>query len=82
MTTRVRVAICAVIVAVVLPAQAGMFSRLRGGMFHIDPSQAGGTANSIDGKCNMIYTNEYGFDPNKQREVNQQEWKLTPVRPR
>jgi len=30
----------------------------------------------------MIYTNEHGFDPNKQRELNHQEWKLTPVRPR
>jgi len=30
----------------------------------------------------MIYTNEYGFDPNKKRELNHQEWKLTPVRER
>jgi len=30
----------------------------------------------------MLYTNEYGFDPNKQRDLNHQEWKLTPVRPR
>lgn len=30
----------------------------------------------------MIYTNEYGFDPNKQRELNNREWKLTPVRQR
>lgn len=26
---------------------------VEGGMFHVDPSQAGGTANSIDGKCDM-----------------------------
>ena len=30
----------------------------------------------------MIYTNEYGYNPNKQRELNNQEWKLTPVRER
>ena len=30
----------------------------------------------------MIYTNEYGFNPNSQRDLNNQEWKLTPVRPR
>lgn len=30
----------------------------------------------------MVYTNESGFNPNAQRDINQQEWKLTPVRPR
>jgi hypothetical protein len=30
----------------------------------------------------MIYTDQYGFNPNTQREFNNQEWKLTPVRER
>ncbi|MCU0914778.1 MAG: hypothetical protein MUC88_09470 [Planctomycetes bacterium] len=30
----------------------------------------------------MIYTNASGFNPNSQRDLNHQEWKLTPVRPR
>lgn len=30
----------------------------------------------------MIYTDQYGFNPNTQREFNQKEWKLTPVRER
>jgi len=30
----------------------------------------------------MIYTNQYGFNPNTQREFNNKEWKLTPVRER
>ncbi len=30
----------------------------------------------------MIYTDQYGFNPNTQREFNNQDWKLTPVRER
>lgn len=30
----------------------------------------------------MIYTNQYGFNPNAQQEFNNKEWKLTPVRER
>jgi len=30
----------------------------------------------------MIYTNQYGFNPNTQQEFNNKEWKLTPVRER
>jgi len=30
----------------------------------------------------MIYTDARDFNPNAQREINHQEWKLTPVRPR
>ncbi|HOV77843.1 MAG TPA: hypothetical protein PLS24_07425, partial [Sedimentisphaerales bacterium] len=96
MTTRVRVLTCVLLLTSVGPAQAGMFSRLRGtkqqeqtknsnetpapavqfqrqwepreraysflvpsgwivegGLFHVDPMQAGGSANSIDGKCDL-----------------------------
>lgn len=30
----------------------------------------------------MIYTDQYGFNPNTEREFNSKEWKLTPVRER
>jgi hypothetical protein len=30
----------------------------------------------------MIYSDQYGFNPNTQREFNNQQWKLTPVRER
>ncbi len=30
----------------------------------------------------MICTDQYGFNPNTQREFNNQDWKLPPVRKR
>ena len=100
MTTRIQILVCVTILGTIVPAYAGMFSRLRGdkpaaaaqpeeqakdsneaamlqfqrqwepkehaysflvpagwtiegGMFHVDPTQANGTANSIDGKCDL-----------------------------
>lgn len=48
MAMRIVVSACVVLVTWVGPAPAGRFGR-----FHVDPMQANGSANSIDGKCDL-----------------------------